>query len=117
LAAVGTGRLSCASRTFGLLLGACGTRFEVRGNEVPFHTARRMLAGSSMDITRITNALDHADPGAFTPAVRRRSGTTPARWRAQPAAAAQFCPLINVKALPRHGLARQSARHNDGAPR
>jgi len=75
-------------RTLARHLEARGTRFQVLVDEVRFEVACQMLDGSAMDIAQIAATLRYADPSAFTRAFRRWSGTTPAQWRAQQAAAA-----------------------------
>jgi AraC-like DNA-binding protein len=76
-------------RTLARRLEARGTRFQVLVDEVRFEIARRLLlAQSNMDVREVAATLDYADASAFTRAFRRWSGTTPAEWRAERAAAA-----------------------------
>lgn len=75
-------------RTLARRLEVSGTRFQELVDEVRFEIARQMLAGSTMEVARISAALGYADPSAFARAFRRWSGTSPARWRAAHDAAA-----------------------------
>jgi hypothetical protein len=80
--------LRTALLTLARQLQARGTRFQVLVDEVRFEIARQLLAQSNMDVREVAATLDYADGSAFTRAFRRWSGTTPAEWRAERAAAA-----------------------------
>ena len=73
---------SMHSRTLNRRLNAFGTSFQGLVDECRHEVARQLLGFSDLSVAQIADALDYADPSAFTRAFRRWSGTTPARWRA-----------------------------------
>lgn len=74
---------SMHSHTLSRRLIACGTSFQGLADECSLEMSRQLLEFSDMDISQIATALDYADASAFTRAIRRWTGTTPARWRVE----------------------------------
>ena len=75
-------------RTLNRRLRAERTTFRKLVNEARFDMARQLLAGTHMDVSGISGALDYAETSAFTHAFRRMAGTPPVEWRAGLAEAA-----------------------------
>jgi AraC-like DNA-binding protein len=75
--------LAIHSRTLHRRLAASGTNFRAIVDECRYEIARQLLEHSDSEVHHIAYTLDYADPGSFSRAFRRWSGTTPARWRVE----------------------------------
>jgi AraC-like DNA-binding protein len=75
--------LSIHSRTLHRRLAASGINFRTLVDECRYEIARQLLEHTDSGVHHIAYTLDYADPGSFSRAFRRWSGTTPARWRAE----------------------------------
>ncbi len=70
-------------RTLSRRLEARGTSFQTLVAETRFEIARQMLEQTSLEVSRISDALGYARSSVFTRAFRRWSGTTPTQWRVE----------------------------------
>ncbi len=73
---------SMHSRTLSRRLDSSGTSFQKLADQCRFEIAQQLLGDTDMHGARIAATLGYADVSTFTRALRRWSGTTPARWRA-----------------------------------
>jgi AraC-like DNA-binding protein len=69
-------------RTLHRRLAEAGTTFQELVDSVRFDTAAKLLEQTDLPLGEIADALDYADPSAFTRAFSRWTGTTPSAWRA-----------------------------------
>ena len=77
------GLFSMRSRTLARRLGDFGTGLRELLDETRFESARQMLEDTSLEISRIAEALGYARTSVFSRSFRRWSGTTPIHWRAK----------------------------------
>lgn len=73
--------LAMHRRTLDRRLSEVQVRFQTLVDEVRFEVSRQLLE-TEMPIAVIAQSLQYANPGAYTRAFRRWSGTTPIQWRA-----------------------------------
>ena len=76
--------LGLHSRTLHRKLRQQGTTFTELLEQVRRQLATELLAGTTMDVQRISELLGYSDATAFGRAFRRWMGQTPARWRQRP---------------------------------
>lgn len=68
-------------RTLNRRMRARGLTFQELVEEVRYDIARQLLGETDLNMVAIAAVLDYADAAAFTRAIRRWSGITPAAWR------------------------------------
>jgi AraC-like DNA-binding protein len=74
---------STTSRTLHRRLKLHGTSFRCLAEECRFEIARQLLEDTTMDVSRIADALAYSECSAFTRAFRRWARMPPGRWRAR----------------------------------
>lgn len=80
--------LSIRYRTLHRRLADEGTSFRELVDDVRMDAAERLLVQTDLPLAEIADALDYADPSAFTRAFVRCRGVTPSAWRARARAGA-----------------------------
>lgn len=75
--------LSIRYRTLHRRLKDEGTSFRELVDDVRMDAADKLLVQTDLPLAEIADALDYADPSAFTRAFVRCRGTTPSAWRAR----------------------------------
>ena len=73
--------LTMHRRTLNRRLKEQGTTFREVLEDVRFEAARQLLSATQLVLDDIAAALGYAGASPFTRAFRRRSGTTPGKWR------------------------------------
>jgi AraC-like DNA-binding protein len=87
---------SMHGRTLSRRLEECGVGFQELVDEVRFEIARQMLKETSLNVSRIAEALGYTSASAFARAFRRWSGVTPGVWRLAKGEGAQMIDRGNA---------------------